>query len=105
MKKVDYNKPIRFTEGSRAVHYVGIDSSGMHVVQIANTPEFARFNDVGQSVDRYYQDLENVPEKIARWICVMPDSGFPTKEEAAKIAALDHRYSVVQVEFEEGQRP
>jgi hypothetical protein len=103
MKPLDYNKPLRFSTTHESVHYVGIELGGKHVLQIGTTQGLLQVDEYGRSVS--YHDVENVPEKIVRWICVMPDSGFPTKEEAAKIAALDHRYSMIRIEFEDGQRP
>jgi hypothetical protein len=103
MKPLDFNKPVRFSGNKNAVHYVGIDAKGNRVFHNPMVDAFFKASDNGESDD--HQTIENVPEKIVRWICVMPDSGFPTKEEAAKIAALDHRYSMIRIEFEDGQRP
>jgi hypothetical protein len=107
MKPLDYNKPLRFSTTHESVHYVGIELGGKHVLQIGTTQGFLQVDGYGRSVA--YHDVENVPEKIVRWIVrwivTRPEYGYETKEGALEWASSNPNWTVVRIEYEEGQRP
>ena len=101
---LDFTKPLRISKSHKPVHYVGRDDQGRAIAQVAGTFNYFSVDEYGASRD--YWDLENVPEKIVRWVVTHPEYGFSTEEEALRRASQSGpEKGVVRIEFELGQRP
>ena len=101
MKEIDFSKPLRFTAIDKApVHYIGLDKDGKHMCQKTTGMEAIFVVDQwGKSAQ--FVDIENVPEKLVRWVNVYPDA-HPSKKDADHCAAAD-RIACIRIEFEEGE--
>ena len=84
MKEIDFKKPLRFMDSTDELNYIGIDSRGFHVVEIVSANCLIQVDRYGKSDS--WQDIENVPEKITRWVNFYKngrDGGVhPTKVDA-----------------------
>jgi len=104
MKNIDFEKPIRFVSSKLPARVIGRRLNGCFLVERADADSAAydvNENGVGVTGTRI---IENVPERITRWILVTPNTGYESKEDAIKEAVrCGGGYTVVKVEFEEGE--
>jgi len=103
---IDFEKPIRFALSKFPARVIGHRLNGCFLVERADADSDAyevNENGVGRTGIRI---IENVPDRITRWILVTPHTGYDSKEDAIKDAVRSGGgYTVVKVEFEEGERP
>jgi len=104
MKEIDFKRPLRFTDNADELKYIGLDSRGFHVVEIVPVNALMQVDRYGKAAG--WQDVENVPEKITRWVNFYKngrDGGVhPTKVDADRCATAN-RIACIRVEFEEGE--
>ena len=104
MKEIDFEKPLRFVDNADELKYIGLDSRGFHVVEIVPVNALMQVDRYGKAAG--WQDVENIPEKITRWVNFYKngrDGGVhPTKVDADR-CATDQRIACIGVEFEPGE--
>jgi len=103
---IDFNKPIRFISDKSPAHCVGPRIDGNFVVERADHPSLLIVDENGcavinSSISSFSPVIENIPERITRWILMTPDTGYSSGEDAAMAAVRSGGgYTVVKVEFE-----
>jgi len=118
---IDFNKPIRFTIDKGTAHFIGKRVDGGFVIERAGfrtslltvdeegrevgvfLGELMTVDEEGREVGVFLGEpiIENVPERITRWILMTPDTGYSSGEDAAMAAVRSGGgYTVVKVEFE-----
>ena len=104
MKEIDFEKPLRFVDNADELKYIGLDSRGFHVVEIVPVNALMQVDRYGKAAG--WQDVENTPEKITRWVNFYKngrDGGVhPTKVDADRCATAN-RIACIGVEFEPGE--
>ena len=104
MKEIDFEKPLRFVDNADELKYIGLDSRGFHVVEIVPVNALMQVDRYGKAAG--WQDVENIPEKITRWVNFYKngrDGGVhPTKVDADRCATAN-RIACIPVEFDEGE--
>ena len=104
MKEIDFEKPLRFVDNADELKYIGLDSRGFHIVEIVPVNALMQVDRYGKAAG--WQDVENIPEKITRWVNFYKngrDGGVhPTKVDADR-CATDQRIACIGVEFEPGE--
>ena len=103
MKEIDFDKPLRFMDSTDELKYIGLDSRGFHVVEIVPVNGLIQVDKYGKSAG--WQDVENVPEKITRWVNFYPSGsgGTHATREQADRSATSERIACVPVTFEPGE--
>ena len=103
LKDIDFTKPLRCTSTDKSpVHYIGVDKDGKHVCQKTTGMEAIFIVDrFGKSAQ--FVDIENIPEKITRWVNMFTSSGYATKAEADMGYHNQNRIACIQVTFEPGE--
>lgn len=104
MKEVDFSKPLRFVDNTDELKYIGIDSRGYYIVEIVPVNVLLHVNRYGHCEG--WQEIENVPEKLVRWVNIYHDGNggavHETREAADRRASHD-RIACLRVEFTEGE--
>ena len=104
MKEIDFEKPLRFVDNADELKYIGLDSLGFHVVEIVSVNALMQVDRYGKAAG--WQDVENIPEKLVRWVNFYKngrDGGVhPTKVDADRCATAN-RIACIGVEFEPGE--
>ena len=103
MKEIDFDKPLRFMDSTDELKYIGLDSRGFHVVEIVPVNGLIQVDKYGKSAG--WQDVENVPEKLVRWVNLYEGGACAahiTHELADQNAGIG-RIACIRIEFEEGE--
>ena len=104
MKEIDFEKPLRFVDNADELKYIGLDSRGFHVVEIVPVNALMQVDRYGKAAG--WQDVENVPEKITRWVNFYEnekDGGVHQTKVNADRCATAKRIACIRVEFEPGE--
>jgi len=107
---IDFKKPIRFAETKGPAHFVGPRLDGRFVIEEVDGNPLIFSVDENGFVPLWRAEtplIENIPERITRWVVMTPHIGYENKEEAINVAAHyeGEHCAVIRVEFEEGERP
>ena len=106
---IDFEKPIRFTDDNCPAHFIGQRLDGNFLIEEDGHPRLVVVDKDGRGVSIFWPTpiIENVPERITRWILMTPYTGYDSKEDAINVAARyeGEHCAVIRVEFEEGERP
>ena len=104
MKEIDFKRPLRFTDNADELKYIGLDSRGFHVVEIVPVNALMQVDRYGKAAG--WQDVENIPEKITRWVNFYEnekDGGVHQTKVNADRCATAKRIACIRVEFEPGE--
>jgi len=110
---IDFKKPIRFVCDKEPAHFVGPLLDGNFVIErtdFIKAPLILVDENgcavINSSISSFSPVIENVPERITRWILMTPHMGYDSKEDALEVAkhCWGEEYTVVKIEFEEGER-
>jgi len=111
---IDFDKPIRFVDNNKPAHFIGKRLDGLFVIEVDLEDRLFIVDKDGRAIINSLPPslspiIENVPERITRWIVVTPYTGFDSEEEAHRAAERFgcRRYTLarVEVEFDGGERP
>jgi len=112
MKKIDFEKPIRFTDDNAPAHLIGQRIDGNFVLEVEGRPLLIIVDKDGRvviapSTYSFSPVIENVPERITRWIIASSNTGYESKKDALNAVAQFHNpdCAVIRIEFEIGERP
>ena len=98
MKEIDFKKPLRFSEASYCR-----PSPLKYLAKDAETGEIYVQHADGTIGHYRAHELENIPEKITRWVNMFTSSGYATKVEADMGYHNQNRIACIQVTFEPGE--
>jgi len=112
MKKIDFDKPIRFVEDKEPAHFIGPSITGNFVIEEARRPgdpfgplQSAIYLDEYGRSRNGTQVIENAPKRITRWMWIYTDSGYATKEDALEDSPeCPDRNTLIKIEFVPGER-
>jgi len=105
----DFKKPIRFTIDKTPAHLIGPRLDGTFLIERYEHPDIIIVDKEGRGLSLFSVSpiIENVPERITRWVVVTPHIGYENKEEAINVAAHyeGKHCAVVKLVLEVGERP
>ena len=103
-KEVDFDKPLRFENSETSLNYIGQNSKGEYILEILPDGPLISANRLGAT--KIWPNVENVPEKITRWVnfygSLASHADHETKADADRSARLG-RIACVPVTFESGE--